>query len=84
MERSVQRLSLGRGSPRDLAAVGNTLEQAEIIQKMFMEQHQQLPLIIVEHLQEIGDHKELVDELQRALKPNLPPQTSDGGFIKEG
>ncbi len=81
IERSLSRLTLGRGGPRDLAAIATGLAAtAELSQAI----RQGGPPGIVEAIDGLGSHHELVAELNRALAGDLPLLARDGGFIAAG
>ena len=92
LERAVSRLSVGRGSPKDLSAIGSTLALIPKVKnllnaygkynKMLCELPQAVSLI----LQRLGDFSFIVNNLQNALLDveDLPLQSRDGGFIKAG
>jgi DNA mismatch repair protein MutS len=87
MERSLSRLKLGRGGPRDLAAIGNglkavskirvLLEQAELENRVSIK----IPEGIYSIIYDIGHHDQIVQRLGEALAPELPLYIRDGGFI---
>jgi DNA mismatch repair protein MutS len=85
IERALTRLSLGRGGPRDLAALrqslGETASLREIIDAPGLVP---LPKRLAEARHELGEHGILVDRLGRALAAELPLFARDGGFISEG
>jgi len=80
IERALSRLSLGRGGPRDLAAIRDGLGQAAAIRAMLDDA---APDGIRASQQHLGDHAALVDELTKALAGDLPVLVRDGGFIAE-
>ena len=91
IERAMSRLSVGRGGPRDLAAVGQGLDQAfqirEIIEaNIQLSSHgldgkiDDLKTII----EKFGHHSVIIDELRRALLPDPPLIIRDGNFIAKG
>ncbi|WP_138381353.1 DNA mismatch repair protein MutS [Luteithermobacter gelatinilyticus] len=91
MERALSRLSLGRGGPRDLAAIRDGLEQAgEIRQLLEKAAGQQtadmlgLPEDMQKVISHLGRHAALVDMLHRALAEDLPTIIRDGNFIARG
>ncbi len=85
MERALSRLSLGRGGPRDLAAVQGALGQAAALKTLLPGAALGPPPTgIGACVQDLGVHDTLVDRLARALGPDLPPSTRDGGFIAPG
>jgi DNA mismatch repair protein MutS len=92
IERSVSRLSLGRGGPRDLAQVGETLALIPRIKNLIFAYGRYkkllngLPQGLSKMLDSFGEFSALVDELKRALveAENLPLYNRDGGFIRAG
>ena len=86
IERSLARLSLTRGGPRDLAAIRDTLTQAMALSRL-LASAKDLPHLIVQCLETFrqwGTHQPLIDQLERALSADLPMLTRDGGFIAHG
>jgi DNA mismatch repair protein MutS len=82
MERALSRINLGRGSPRDLAALRDGLTQAEGIQKLLA--LQKMPSPLSRESDRLGGHLTVLDRLSRALAESLPPHARDGGFIAPG
>jgi len=80
MARAMARLSLGRGGPRDLAALRNTLAESAGIGALLNRAAAPVPLI-AQALQGLGEHSTFVDRMRRALAPELPLLARDGGFI---
>ncbi len=78
IERAVARLALGRGSPRDLAALRDTLGEAAALRSTLPPDP---PAEIAAAVGDLGEHGVLVGQLRRALAPDLPSQIRDGGFI---
>jgi len=83
VERALSRLALGRGGPRDLAAVRAGLEAAHGLRDLLADVVT-LPDALADARDRLGDHHTLVVELNRALTPELPLFTRDGGFIASG
>ncbi|NDE91152.1 MAG: DNA mismatch repair protein MutS, partial [Alphaproteobacteria bacterium] len=84
LPRALTRLSLGRGSPRDLAIVRVSLESATKL-RFFLNQHaHELNDDFKQLAQILGEHSNLIDLLTRALKMDLPFLARDGGFIAPG
>lgn len=83
LERALSRLTLGRGSPRDLAAVRVALEKAEAI-KLDLLTSRPLDVLLSRCIELMQDQSQLTDRLGRALKPDLPQLARDGGFIAPG
>ncbi len=85
IERAMARLGLGRGGPRDLAAVRDGLAQASALRRLFDEPALGAPPAgIMAALGDLGGQADLVDDLKGALGPELPLQARDGGFIAAG
>ena len=88
IERALTRLLLGRGGPRDLAAIRDGLAAASVL-KTGLESAPSAganppPAELAEALSDLGHHGVLVDRLKRALAPELPLLARDGGFIAPG
>ncbi len=83
IERSMGRLSMGRGGPRDLLALKVGLDQALNL-KTKLSQEEKMPKGLINIEKDIGHHASLVDRLTRALKEDLPMLARDGGFIATG
>jgi DNA mismatch repair protein MutS len=83
MERALSRLALGRGGPRDLAALRAGLEAAATLRGLLdgMSGAPEAFRIVGAAL---GDHGKLVKLMNAALAPELPLAARDGGFIAEG
>lgn len=91
LERAMSRLSVGRGGPRDLAAVrdalGQSFEIRQIIENNLTKTEDQTGVeydYIRSILDGFGDHSAIVDELSRALLPDPPLIIRDGNFIAKG
>ncbi len=85
IERALTRLSLGRGGPRDLAAIRDGLAQAAELRTTLGDLRLQPPPDeLAAAAVDLGQHAELVDRLGRALAPELPLLARDGGFIATG
>ena len=92
LERSISRLSLGRGGPKDLSAIGLTLSFVPKIKNLlnsygkYNKILEKLPDAIENILKKPSDFSTIVSNLERALidEENLPVLARDGGFIREG
>jgi len=87
LERALSRLTLGRGGPRDLAALRDGLAETAPLRLSIAEGQSaafEVPAGIADCARELGDHVSLVDRLARALGSELPLQARDGGFIRAG
>lgn len=83
MERALARLSVGRCGPRDLCAIRDGLQAAECIRGL-LDLQQSFPLAdILKILRADPGLTDLQDELNRALLPDPPVFTREGGFIAE-
>jgi len=81
IERALMRLDLGRGGPRDLAAIRDTLAQVPAIRNLLAPE---AGAGIARLARDLGEHDVLVDRLARALAPELPGLWRDGGFVAKG
>ncbi|MDP6803953.1 MAG: DNA mismatch repair protein MutS [Rhodospirillales bacterium] len=85
VERALSRLSVGRGGPRELAAIRDGLGiAAEIGRVLGRDGLTPPPAGVAQALAALGGHAELIEKLRLALAPELPPSTKDGGFIARG
>lgn len=90
LARAVSRLSLGRGGPRDLIIVRESLGVGEEISAGFSQTTQLDMAQNVSHILSIlslSDKPHLAGlrrDLQKALTPDVPMQARDGGFIALG
>jgi len=99
MERALSRLSVGRGSPRDLASVYHSINRSGTLQKILGKTAESsggdlfsgtgglIPAELEELLNILkrwGGFHPLADKLGRALLPDLPVLARDGGFIAPG
>ncbi|MEM8833345.1 MAG: DNA mismatch repair protein MutS [Pseudomonadota bacterium] len=84
IERSIARLSLDHGGPRDLGALKNGLFLAERIRVLLGATNDASFKNIIGNLQQKSDCQKLADKLTKALKEDLPFLARDGGFISEG
>jgi len=85
MARALSRLSLGRGGPRDLAAVMEGLLLSTRIRELFVDDGvMTMPDGIVRLRGALGSHDEIIGHLKTALADELPMMARDGGFIAKG
>jgi DNA mismatch repair protein MutS len=85
IERALTRLSLGRGGPRDLAVLRQSLGETAAMREMLAAPGLvPLPERLAGARRRLGEHGALVDRLGRALAAELPLVIRDGGFIAEG
>ncbi|MBP7670046.1 MAG: DNA mismatch repair protein MutS [Ferrovibrio sp.] len=83
LARALSRLSLGRGGPRDLAALRDGLEKAGEMQRR-LRAEAALPPELAGLAEALGHHAALVQALAEALGPELPMNARDGGFVAAG
>ncbi|MGO4726217.1 MULTISPECIES: DNA mismatch repair protein MutS [unclassified Inquilinus] len=84
-ERALTRLGLGRGGPRDLAAIRDALRQGTALRdRLGAPRFLDLPPLLSRAAAELGEHDGLIDRLARALAEELPLLIRDGGFIAAG
>ena len=86
LERALARISLGRGGPRDLAAIRDALATTADLRALAADDGLSgtAPPGIAEAVQDLGEHGELAGLLAQALAPELPLTSRDGGFIAKG
>src|ERR1700724_3212681 len=90
IERALTRLSLGRGGPRDLAALRQSLGETASVREMLAAPGDiesglvPLPERLGAAQLGVGDHGAFVERLGRALAAELPLFARDGGFIAAG
>jgi DNA mismatch repair protein MutS len=83
IERALSRLSLGRGGPRDVAAIKDSLGQIPHLRQFLARPALDAPPEgITAAARNLGEHSGLVDRLGRALADELPLNARDGGFIR--
>jgi len=82
LERALTRITLGRGGPRDLAAVRDGLALSAEARDLF--QGKPISAGLTQSLENLGAHGELVGEFCAALGDDLPMLARDGGFVKGG
>ncbi|WP_420406439.1 DNA mismatch repair protein MutS [Nisaea sp.] len=94
VERALSRLALGRGGPRDLAAIRDGLSgtgplrdqlaRADAMASGLTGDAGGAPAEAKVIFEDLGYHVPLTDRLERALAPELPLLARDGGFIAQG
>ncbi len=80
IERSLSRLSMGRGSPRDLGALRQGLLQTLSLKDIWNDISAPFP----KWIDALNGHEGLFNLLKQALKEELPLFARDGGFIASG
>jgi len=85
MDRALGRLSLGRGAPRDAAAIAAALAGARLVASLLRGETTDQPPDITAAAQTLGDDaRDLEALLVRALNPEPPARLEDGNVIAEG
>ena len=90
IERALSRLTVGRGGPRDLAAIRDGLILAQSLPDILKPDILKTgglaspPATLGAWIEDLGEHDELLGQLGAALAPELPHLTRDGGFIAKG
>ena len=79
LDRALSRLGLDRGGPRDLAAVRNALEQAQVLADFLQEA--ELPSALSQSRDLLTGHDDLSQLLDAALVAEPPLLARDGGFV---
>ena len=86
IERSLSRISLLRGSPKDLSILCNGLLNVKQIYEIiisFKDRLNQAPLLN-NILNQISVDYSLFENIKNSLKKDLPLSTKEGGFIRDG
>lgn len=84
LERALSRLTVGRGGPRDLAAIRSALVSARDMRAALERAPQNLPDGLLAAAARLSGSDPLIDRLTRALAEDLPMFARDGGFIAAG
>ena len=87
VERALQRLSVGRGGPRDLAALRDGLDSAEAMAALLGAEPEALmppPAPLAAIVTAMANHRALIEPLAAALADEPPLLARDGGFIRAG
>jgi DNA mismatch repair protein MutS len=87
IERALQRLSVGRGGPRDLAALRDGLDSGEALAAALRAEPEALappPAPLAEIVTACSGHRPLIEALGAALADEPPLFARDGGFIRAG
>ena len=91
--RAVSRLCVGRGGPRDMANLKNTLGAIPHLRNQIYYGSSvktgivsEIPPVLSDVLQKLGEHSVLVSKLGQALADDesLPLLSRDGGFVRTG
>ncbi|MDR2902425.1 MAG: DNA mismatch repair protein MutS [Lactobacillales bacterium] len=82
IERSLSRLSVGRGGPRDIVLIALGLEKIPHLR--LLTQTAFVPDALRAVQKKMGEHTELVQDIQNAFLIEVPLLARDGGFIRHG
>ena len=81
LERVAGKVGAGRVAPRELLALGRSLDELPGLRSALGDASSSLLLGLREELDPLEDVRELV---QRALSPDAPASLQDGGVVREG
>ena len=87
LERALSRLALGRGGPRDLAAIRDGLRASGDLREYLSNSRTSLvtaPTGICQIGNDLGCHETFIERVGQALVDNPPLQVRDGGFVARG
>jgi DNA mismatch repair protein MutS len=84
IERSLSRFAFNRGGPRDLQAIKQSMQAADLIMSVFINFTGNISTHLQNHLLNFSNFENLALELDQALNDELPMLARDGGFIKSG
>lgn len=91
IERALGRLIIGKGGPRDMLGIKNTLNLTPKVRNILRFQSQTsdiempIPPVLQNVMTNLGEHSSLVNKLQKAIiSDNTPTHARDGGFIRGG
>ena len=87
IERALQRLSVGRGGPRDLLALRDGLESGESLAVVLRAEPEALappPAPLAEIVAACSGHRPLIEALGATLADDPPLLARDGGFVRAG
>lgn len=91
IERALSRLMLGRGGPRDVVNIKNTLTLVSKLRNIIDFKSNipslevEIPATLKRAMQDLGNYNDLIYKLDGAIvEENIPLLARDGGFIKKG
>ena len=86
MERSLARLTVGRGGPRDLLVLCNGLKNAEVIRSAIQNNEPARTVFMqaCDDLKTLPHLSDFQDRLSQAIDEDCPALARDGGFIAQG
>ncbi len=84
IERSLSRLCLGRGGPRDVLLVASGLSAAQAVRVELELQSKFLPEAFYVSLPTLGGNEVLIENIRTILKQDSPILARDGNFVRDG
>lgn len=84
IERSLSRIFMGKGSPKDLVAIKTSLNETLNLSELLEFANDNLPLPIKAYLDNLGSYDDLLYVLNSALSHEVGMLARDGGFIATG
>ncbi|MDA0782836.1 MAG: DNA mismatch repair protein MutS [Rickettsiales bacterium] len=85
MERALSRICIGKGGPKDLAAIRDGLAESTVITEIIeFSGALDTPDIIHNQLNDFSSHDFIINKLQEALKSEVGVLARDGGYVKNG
>ena len=84
IERSLSRLCLGRGNPRDMLAIASGLQAAQNIRVELELSKLELPETIQKLTSILSGNELIADTIQLAISPDCPMLARDGNFVRTG
>ena len=82
IERALTRISLNRSNPRDIKAVGNSLQNCDKV--YYYLNSIKPPHTLSFDIKPLAGHKVLIKTIEDALREDLSNNFKDGGFVKTG
>lgn len=86
IERALSRLTVGRGTPKDLCMIRDGLVQSEIIRAQLQDNNDARHILsdLLQQLSQTPALSNLQDTLKLAIDDDPPAHMRDGGFIRSG
>ena len=84
MERLLAKISIGSAGPREVFALGRSLEQAPLLVEAARSTHHRLSARTHDIFARIDDIPELRERILKAISDNPPLNLTDGGTIRAG
>jgi DNA mismatch repair protein MutS len=81
IERIAGRIAYGNAGPRDLATLKESLDAIPDVKALF---EADVPALVREALDAMGDHASVIDLVGRAIVDDPPALAKSGGMIREG